>query len=140
MKTNSFTQSERLTSRKDIDELFKVGKTFFSHPLRSIYHITSNTSIEKGTVKVVFIVAKRSFKKAVTRNQIRRRIREAYRLNKHELIEAAKNNNEQLLNIAFVYSHNEVCDYNTIEISVVNLLRKLEKALAINKKHNLLNG
>jgi ribonuclease P protein component len=73
-----FPSDEKLKSKILIDELFKTGSSFFIYPFKCWYLNTSNTES-----KPLFLtgVPKKSFKKAVDRNYIKRCIREIYRLN-----------------------------------------------------------
>ncbi len=111
----TFPKSERLTSRKVIDRLFtrdKPGKsgtppaekpaadaplTFYHFPFRLLYCRHDAADVPEQPVtdaatdgqwpQVLFSVPKRVFKKAVDRNAVRRRVREAYRLHKYMLLE-----------------------------------------------------
>lgn len=80
-----FPTTERLKSRKIIDTLFGEGRAYFTYPLR--VHILSDNLLDIAPLQVVFAVPKRKFRKAVDRNLIRRRMREAWRLTRQPLIE-----------------------------------------------------
>ena len=67
-----------------------------------------------------FAVAKRNFKSAVTRNKIKRLMREAYRLQKQEI--QGKNKTFTLL---FLYIGKDVASFKTIDKAVLGALKKL---------------
>jgi ribonuclease P protein component len=79
----TFNKTEKLKSKKLIEQLFNEGNAVTVFPLKLIFIETtynSNISIKTGVS-----VSKRNFKRAVDRNRIKRLLREAYRLNKQEL-------------------------------------------------------
>lgn len=119
MADQSFSKSERITSKTAIDLLFSKSNNAFSFPLKAYFN-TKN--ITKTSVQILITVPKRNFKKAVDRNRIKRLIRENYRKNK-ELITLKENLHTE---IAFVYIHKEILTYQQIEKSVVLLLQKIE--------------
>ncbi len=84
MPDYTFKGGERLKSRKLIGELFEKGQSFGQYPLRLVWIETDNPRSE-FPVQMAISVPKRRFKHAVTRNLLKRRIREAYRLRKHRL-------------------------------------------------------
>ena len=78
----TYNTHEKLKSKKGIEKLFSEGKSVSAYPLRMVY-------VKNGELnKVGVSVSKRNFKLAVDRNRIKRLLREAYRLNKNQFIEA----------------------------------------------------
>ncbi len=68
--------------------------------------------------RIMVSVPKRSFKRAVKRNLLKRRIREAWRLNSSLL-------GERRVDILFVYLGREIESYARIEATLTGLLRQL---------------
>jgi len=105
----TFTRQERLKSRKAIGRLFSGGHAYVAYPLRVVWleiapgpapdgrgetrpkAALSGAPLPSGEgpghAQIAVSVSKRAFKTAVQRNRVKRRIREAYRLRKHELFE-----------------------------------------------------
>lgn len=81
----TYPKSEKLKSRKTIERLFAEGKSVSKFPLRLVY--VENTSCA-DIIEMGVSVSKRHFKKAHDRNYYKRCLREAYRLNKHILLES----------------------------------------------------
>ena len=82
----AFPKEEHLCRKKLIDELFgKQGSSFGVYPLRIVW--TRSETLSATPPQVLISVSKRTFKRAVDRNRLKRLIREAYRLNKYQLLE-----------------------------------------------------
>lgn len=111
-------KNERLHSKKSIKELFDKGSSFFLYPFKVIHLTLDGASTE--TNQVLFSVSKRKIKKAVHRNYIKRRIKEAYRLNKSLVASSVIKNN-----IALIYVASELEDFNTIQNKVQRILKKI---------------
>ncbi len=118
----SFGKDEKLCSKLMIDELFSSGKSFKEYPLRVIHLPVETSNI---TTKVLISVPKKRFKKAVSRNRIKRLIREVYRLNKSELHEFWKEERKYFA-IAFVYIGNEIPIYQELNATMEQVLNKLK--------------
>ena len=111
-------KNERLHSKKSIKELFDKGSSFFLYPFKVIYLTLDAASTE--TNQVLFSVSKRKIKKAVHRNLVKRRIKEAYRLNKSLITSSATKNT-----IALIYVASELESFHTIQNKVQRILKKI---------------
>ena len=78
--TFSYNKFEKLKSRKQIELLFAQGKSISSFPVKVFYLPVEHAPLHP--IQVGVGVSARNFKKAVDRNTIKRRMREAYRLHK----------------------------------------------------------
>lgn len=128
MPDYTFKKAERLKSRKVISKLFKEGKSFSAYPLRIIW-IQTDSSDNKFPVQFSMSVPRRSFAKAVQRNDLRRRIRESYRLNKHALYQQLKNSDNQY-GLMFIYIAKEDLPYSVIELAMKKIVKRLSKQLS----------
>ena len=116
MGQHTFTKQEKLTSETNIKELFKRGSSFNVYPFRVIYlsHPDQNWLFSQ----VLISVSSRNFKRAVDRNAIKRRMREAYRLNKSKLITPQK------LLVGYIYISKEILPSSVIH-------EKMDKTLGM---------
>lgn len=124
-------KDERIRGSKQIEYLFVNGRSFVSYPLRVVF--IEQPRVTSSQVSIFVSVPKKKIKSAVARNRIRRLIHEAYRLNKYTFDRSCLNEN-QMLEIAFVYLKNEMSDYETIERSVRKALKEVEKQLTEREK------
>ncbi|MGB1317379.1 MAG: ribonuclease P protein component, partial [Flavobacteriales bacterium] len=99
MSRYTFGKKEKLCSKLVIDELFRSGKSFKTYPLRVIYNPLEESD---STAKLLISVPKKRFGKAVSRNRIKRLIRETYRLNKNDMVEKWQADGKYFA-LAFVY-------------------------------------
>jgi ribonuclease P protein component len=119
----SFKKTERLCRNVLIENLYSKGISFNAYPLRITYLFVNELNVNPA--QVLFIVSKRRFKKANKRNVLKRRMREAYRVNKPELYNCLNNCNLKLI-ISFNYVSNEMLLYPEIEEQIIKIIKKLE--------------
>jgi ribonuclease P protein component len=118
----SFSKIERLCSKKSIDNLFANGESKTQFPIKLIYKLSEFES--PYPVRAMFVVPKKKHKRANQRNVLKRRMREIYRLNKHELYQTLTT---KKVDVMFVYLSNEACDYEVIKSKMIFLLNQLKE-------------
>lgn len=123
MPSFTFPAKERLKSSKAISLLFENGNAVYSSPIKAIWIFVTEKS--DSPLKVTFSVAKKNFKKAVDRNTLKRRMREAYRLNKNPLQKILPVNDTLSLQIIFIYTEKEIVSYAKVEKSIIEIINKL---------------
>lgn len=113
MKTRAFHKSERLCSRKAIEELFAGGsRSLAAFPLRV-------TFVDASEMQVLMSVSKRHFKHAVDRNRAKRQMREAWRQNR-ELLDNAPSQH-----LAFIWLSDEPQPSDLVHRKMRNLLHRI---------------
>jgi len=117
-----FSNTEKLKSKKNIDLLFSKGKSINAYPIRAVY--LPKEELNGVPVKVGVSVPKKKIKLAVNRNLIKRRMREGYRLNNHELKDQLKRV-EKELNLMFIYTSKQISSYKEIEDKIKVILTRL---------------
>ena len=112
----SFSNKEKLKSKKHIDVLFTEGKSCSKYPLKMIY--TTTDFIDDVPIKAGVSVSKRNFKKAVDRNKVKRILRECYRLNKHIIF----NDLDKKYVCMFLYLGREIPKFHDLNQKMERLL------------------
>jgi len=119
-------KSERLKSRKQIEQLFREGKNFALSPFRIYYLISPLINSSPSNLQFGTGASGKNFKRAVDRNRIKRLTREAYRLQKKQLQETLAQKKIQL-NVFFIYTGKELPVFNVVKEKVNVILNKLIK-------------
>jgi ribonuclease P protein component len=117
MPAYRFPKKERLCSKKLWEAVFRKGARLKAFPL--VLQYCKCPLPENVPVQVGFAVPKKSFKKAVDRNRIKRLMREAYRLEKPGLF----NNIEGSYAFVFLYLGKEIPVFSDVSHAVKTLLK-----------------
>lgn len=120
-------KDEKLCHRTSVQMLFGEGKSLMAFPLRAAYRLRP-----RGEHPVQFLISipKKRVRKAVGRVTLRRRVREAYRLNRRELLQQPLEQTGWGVDIAFVYLDSNLAPYSVINEKVISLLTRIAQAAA----------
>jgi len=121
----TLNKDEKLCSRIAVDRLFGEGKSLMAFPLRAAYRLRP-----RGEHPVQFLISipKKRIRKAVMRVTLRRRVREAYRLSRQELLLEPLEQMGWGVDIAFVYLDSTLAPYSVIDEKMTSLLTRIVRA------------
>jgi ribonuclease P protein component len=121
-KRNTFSKPEKICSQTQIDLLFAQRKSLSSNFFRLIYLETEAS--KKPPVQLLIAVPKKKLRHAVDRNRMKRLIREAYRLNKHNLLDLYSGIGKHC-DIALVFTGNQCITQSETTTAIKGLLNRL---------------
>lgn len=127
LSPQTLTKGERLKKKQHLDALFQSEHSFIEYPFRIVYCKIPKEEAEIPA-KVLISIPKRRIKKAVNRNLLKRRTREAYRREKQKLYECVKGA-EDTLALGFLYIANSVKSYDEITEAIIAIINKLKEKL-----------
>lgn len=111
---HTLTKQERISSKSAISALMKDGKWSSYTLMRSCVLRREGESLNR----IMVSVPKKTFKRAVKRNLLKRRIRESYRLSKEILPQSG-------YDILFFYKADNVAGFSEISSEMKSILTKL---------------
>lgn len=120
----TFSKNERLCSKILIDRLIETGKSFNHSPYRITWLPIAESS---APIKVVISVPKRSFKKAVDRNRLKRQTREIYRKQKQKVYDVL---GDKKILVLIVYTAKAKIEFKELELKLKEALERLSNTVA----------
>jgi ribonuclease P protein component len=114
-----FNKSERLCSQKILGLLFDEGRVFYSDLFKVVWDICPGSL--PFPAQIAFSVSKKKFRLAVTRNLLKRRMREAYRKNKYILYDLLGKENTQIVFVV-IYRKEVISDFPAIETAMREII------------------
>ena len=123
MTDRSLPRQERLRSLGAIRRLFAEGESGFVFPFRYVWYAEAD---DEPSVEVLFSTPKKFHKRANKRNLVRRRTKEAYRLQKQTLTLHVGQRN---VDVALIYSSAEVLPSTKINHAVRRILETIASRL-----------
>ena len=124
-RNNKLTKSERLSRKSTIDKLYAEGRSVAAFPLRAVY-IPLEAEEGEPTVSILIAVSKKRFRHAVDRNLVKRRLREAYRLNKHNFVETLQQQGGRMA-IAILYLDKQHHSFHHLQTRLKKILQMIQK-------------
>ena len=134
MGNQRFYKTERIKSKLMIDNLFTKGaESFTNYPIRVVYKPIKITG--KESAKILLSVPKKRIKHAVDRNRIKRLFREAYRLNKQELIELLEKREQKLI-VGLIYLSSDSIQFEEMNKKINEILTQIKANITGDEKVN----
>lgn len=121
-RRETFKKTERLCSRKILTGLFENGSVLYYSYYKVVWSKIPGPGMHPA--QTAFSVSKKGFRHAVTRNLIKRRMKEAYRKNKYILYDFLTAENIRVA-LIIVFKENTIPDYLPIEKSMNEMLVRL---------------
>jgi len=122
----TFNKSERLKSRKAIQSIFVQNRHLKIYPFKLVW--LTEPDEQNFSLKMGVTATKRLHKLAVTRNFIKRRMRECLRLNKMLVYNELSNKNIKL-SFMLMYIGNEIVTYQEFDKKIKQLLIRLTEKI-----------
>jgi ribonuclease P protein component len=116
-------KEERLCGEQVISNLFDHGHSFFLPPYKVFW--IKIPEVNSFPSRFAISVPKRRFKRAVKRNLLKRRTREAFRINKQILNEVVADGGQ--IHLMVIYSSDQLLSYAELEKSMKKILQRIAR-------------
>lgn len=125
----SFQADERMKLRKNIETLFQKGEAFSVFPFRVIHLRAIMNESVSYPIRVGISVPKKRHSKAVSRNKIKRLIKEAWRTSKSSLYQQLGDN--QQIHCFLIYQTHKTLTFEEIKATIIKIQNKLAEVYTI---------
>ena len=122
MRNFNFPKQSKMTLKTDIDKVMSAGQRLFGKNLVLRYRLENRADSE---MKILVVASKRRYKLAVTRNRIKRQLREMIRHQKPIISKALAA--DQTLHLALIYTGPAKMDFELTNKNLIKALRKIEQ-------------
>ena len=116
----TFKKEERLYGHIALENVYTKGKHIHANAIKIIFIEVPQS--DEPSCRVVFSVPKRSFKKAVDRNLIKRRMREIYRHHKPQLYQHLEARQKHI-HIYLIYTAKQIILFDELQKNLIQALQ-----------------
>jgi ribonuclease P protein component len=106
-----------------------ASSSLAAFPLRVVYHLLERREDDEP-VQMLVSVPKKRFHHAVDRNRVKRQVREAYRKNKHLILDALASCPQREVDMALIWLDGQLHDSEHVERQLRSLLQRLAEQLS----------
>lgn len=135
-RSYGLAKDERICSRRLVEKLFgsSGSRTMSAYPLRLVYMTMEQQC--GAQAQMLVSVPKKHFKHAVDRNRVKRQLREAYRHNKHILLDVLDDRPDTALALAFVWQAKVFLETDEVAKKMIVLLTRVAEKITRDGHNN----
>jgi len=132
---NTLCRDERLRGEQVISNIFENGQSFFQSP----YKVFWIKIVDATMFPCRFGVSapKRLFKRAVKRNLLKRRSREAFRINKNIISDAIIDGSQ--VHLMVIYASDKLHTWSEMDESMKKILNRIVQKCSVNRVSKVLS-
>ena len=124
----TYQKQDKLKSRKQTQFLFSNGHSINAFPIKLIYTIETSPKLPEGLLQAGVGAPSRIFRKAVSRNRVKRLLRESYRLQKPSFLKQVQLAQKKV-SLFFLYTDKVVLTQKEIEDKLKATLTQLAEKM-----------
>ena len=126
MAVNGFSKINRLTSKTQIQRIFTEGNRLYEAPFSVLF--LNNINTDDSNLQIAISVPKKKITSAVKRNLIKRKIREAFRIQSENLISQLEKHDRKII-LMIIYSDTKPQNFSLIKSKISLTLQRLSNQI-----------